>query len=154
MLSRIMTIAVAGALASGAVIPVPASAQYYDGGSYQQVRHHGWHGDRWGRGDDRGGYGGGYQGGRGSYGRGGYGGGYYGGGRGYYADRGYYRGNGGRYYGRRYRCDRGTGGTIVGAIAGGLLGNAVVGRHGDRTAGTIVGAGAGALVGRGIDRNC
>ena len=55
--------------------------------------------------------------------------------------------------GRGYRCDRGTGGTIIGAIAGGLLGNGVAGR-GDRTIGTMVGAGAGALAGRAIDRDC
>src|SRR3546814_17906693 len=61
------------------------------------------------------------------------------------ADRRYYRG---------YRCDSGTGGTILGAIAGGLLGNEVVGRYGDRTAGALVGAGVGALAGRAIDRDC
>lgn len=74
----------------------------------------------------------------------------------------YYRGD--RYYeGRRYRdhrryngynCRRsGTTGTIVGAIAGGLLGREVVGRRGDRTAGAIVGAGVGALAGRAIDKS-
>lgn len=75
----------------------------------------------------------------------------------YYADRGYY---GRGYYGRGrgyYRCDRGTGGTIVGAIAGGLLGNEV-GRgrygYGDGTAGAIIGGGLGALAGRAIDRDC
>jgi hypothetical protein len=69
---------------------------------------------------------------------------------GYYADRGYYRGND-RYY-RGYRCrDNGTGGTIIGAIAGGLLGNEVAGR-GDRTTGAILGAGVGALAGRAIDK--
>ncbi|MGI9362348.1 MAG: glycine zipper 2TM domain-containing protein [Parasphingorhabdus sp.] len=55
---------------------------------------------------------------------------------------------------RRYReCDRGTGGTIIGAIAGGLLGNEVAGR-GDKTVGTIIGGAAGALAGRAIDGNC
>ncbi|UAK24465.1 glycine zipper 2TM domain-containing protein [Sphingomonas nostoxanthinifaciens] len=59
------------------------------------------------------------------------------------------------YYGgyHRYRCDRGTGGAIVGAIAGGLLGNVVAGR-GDRGIGTLFGAGAGALAGRAVDRHC
>jgi uncharacterized protein YcfJ len=54
-----------------------------------------------------------------------------------------------------YRCrkSKGTTGLIVGAVAGGLLGRAVVGRYGDRTAGAIVGAGAGALAGRAIDRS-
>ncbi len=59
-------------------------------------------------------------------------------------DRNYYRGQ---------RCDKGTGGTIIGAIAGGLLGHEVVGRRGDKTAGTIIGAGVGALAGRAIDRS-
>jgi outer membrane lipoprotein SlyB len=63
----------------------------------------------------------------------------------YYGDRRIYRHD---------RCDRGTGGTIIGAIAGGLLGNTAVGRYGDKTAGTIVGAGVGALAGRAIDRDC
>ncbi|MBV9841435.1 MAG: glycine zipper 2TM domain-containing protein [Sphingomonadaceae bacterium] len=97
-------------------------------------------------------------------------GGYYGGApaqhrEGGYGDRGYYGGRAG-YYGAgygydggdrggygRYRCDRGTGGTIIGAIAGGLLGNAVAGYR-DRTTGTVLGAGAGALIGRSIDRDC
>ena len=62
-----------------------------------------------------------------------------------------------RQYDRRYqnhygqRCS-GTTGTILGAIAGGLLGRAIDGGR-DRTVGTIVGAGAGALAGRAIDRN-
>lgn len=68
-----------------------------------------------------------------------------------YDDRRYYdRSN--RYY-RNDRCNKGTGGLIIGAIAGGLLGRAVVGHRGDRTAGTIIGAGAGALAGRAIDRS-
>lgn len=59
-----------------------------------------------------------------------------------------------RYRDRRYRgCDRGTGGTIIGAIAGGLLGNEVAGR-GSRTEGTIIGGAVGALAGRAIDGNC
>ncbi len=56
---------------------------------------------------------------------------------------------------RDYRhCDRGTGGTILGAIAGGLLGNAAVGRRGNNTAGTLARAGIGALAGNAIDRDC
>ncbi|NJC34551.1 hypothetical protein GGR88_002065 [Sphingomonas jejuensis] len=62
-----------------------------------------------------------------------------------------YRGN--RYDNRYCRRSDGTTGTIIGAIAGGLLGREVVGRRGDRTAGAIVGAGAGALAGRAIDRS-
>jgi uncharacterized protein YcfJ len=58
-----------------------------------------------------------------------------------------------RYAYRGERCDSGTGGTIVGAIAGGLLGHEVVGRRGDRTAGTIIGGAVGALAGNAIDRS-
>jgi hypothetical protein len=54
----------------------------------------------------------------------------------------------------REQCDRGSAGTILGAIAGGLLGNAAIGRHGNHAAGTLAGAGAGALVGHTADRDC
>ncbi len=79
------------------------------------------------------------------------------GGDGYYGRQSYAYG-GDRYYdrGRYYRGDRcrrdGSTGTILGAIAGGLIGNGVAGR-GDRTLGTVIGAGGGALVGRSIDRD-
>jgi hypothetical protein len=84
--------------------------------------------------------------------------------QGYYDDAGYNRdreyrnydrGNRDYDYDRGYRdqrCSKGTGGLIIGAIAGGLLGREVVGRRGDRTAGTILGAGVGALAGRAIDK--
>jgi uncharacterized protein YcfJ len=65
-----------------------------------------------------------------------------------------YRDN--RHRDRRWddrRCRDGSTGTIVGAIAGGLLGRTVDTR-GDRTAGTVVGGVGGALAGRAIDRNC
>jgi hypothetical protein len=133
MFAKTLTLAAA---AFGALTMAPAAAEarnydrgysgrYYDGGYYQPVRQY--RGDR-----------------------------YYGG------DRRYYRGDryrGDRYYGGRryYRggCrDKGTGGTIIGAIAGGLLGNEVAGRRGDGTTGAIIGAGVGALAGRAIDRNC
>jgi len=52
------------------------------------------------------------------------------------------------------RCDSGSVGTILGAIAGGLLGNAATGRHGNHAAGTLAGAGAGALIGHTADRDC
>jgi hypothetical protein len=76
----------------------------------------------------------------------------------YHGDRGYYTHRGYRdrgYYrpARDNRCDKGDGGTVIGAIAGGLLGHEVAGR-GDRTLGTIIGAGVGAVAGRAIDRNC
>ena len=68
--------------------------------------------------------------------------------RDYRSNRNYYRGDR-----RNYRqCDKGTGGTIIGAIAGGLAGHEIAGR-GDRTVGTIIGGAAGALAGRAIDRN-
>ena len=79
-------------------------------------------------------------------------GGYY---NGYDRDYRSYRGNDRSYRGYNYRnrkCNDGDGGTIVGAIAGGLLGNTIAGR-GDRTVGTILGAGVGALAGRAIDRS-
>lgn len=73
-------------------------------------------------------------------------------------DQGYGRGGYPDRYGydrpgyRDARCDRGTGGAIIGAIAGGLLGNVVSSRH-DRTLGTVLGAGAGALAGNAIGRS-
>ena len=116
----------------------------------------GWYGDRYESRDD--GYRN-YQ--RGDYYRGGYEnsrGGYYRGDQGNrdqaYRNQGY-RGQSG-YRGDRYdRCGSGNGtaGTIIGAIAGGLLGHEVVGRRGDRTAGTIVGGAVGAVAGRAIDKS-
>jgi len=66
----------------------------------------------------------------------------------------YYGRSGRHYYNYRARekCRDGDGGTIVGAIAGGLLGNSVAGR-GDRTLGAVLGAAGGALAGRAIDRS-
>ena len=53
----------------------------------------------------------------------------------------------------RYRCrGNGTAGALIGAIAGGLLGNGLSGR-GDHTFGTVLGAGAGALAGNAIGRS-
>lgn len=68
---------------------------------------------------------------------------------------GYYRDQARHYRGDRpYRCRRdGTTGTIIGAIAGGLIGNSVAGRRGDRTAGTIIGGAVGALAGNAIDKS-
>jgi uncharacterized protein YcfJ len=58
-----------------------------------------------------------------------------------------------RYYANNQRCrDNGTGGTVIGAIAGGLLGHEVAGRRGDKTAGVIIGGAVGALAGRAIDK--
>ncbi len=136
MLRKFFMTATAAAIAVTAMAPVAAEAHYYDGrdGYYQQVDHY--RGDR----------------------------GYYrGGNRGYYAqDRGYYAQDRGYYGGRGYRGEsrcrgNGTTGTILGAIAGGLLGHEIGnGRYDNRdgTAGTVIGAGVGALAGRSIDRNC
>lgn len=78
-------------------------------------------------------------------------------------DRGYdrsdyreYRGNDRRYNYRNNRnnrrgCDN-TGGTIVGALAGGLLGHTIAGR-GDRTLGAVLGAAGGGLAGNAIDKS-
>jgi hypothetical protein len=76
--------------------------------------------------------------------------------RGY--DRGYNNHRYDRYDRRDYRyndrrCRDGSTGTVLGAIAGGLLGRTVDTR-GDRTAGTVIGGLGGGLAGRAIDRNC
>jgi Glycine zipper 2TM domain len=77
-----------------------------------------------------------------------------------YYDDGYYDYRDRDYnYSRRdrgYRCDKGTGGTIIGAVAGGLAGREIA-RRGNRTEGAIIGAAVGALAGRAIDKadsNC
>ena len=65
------------------------------------------------------------------------------------ADDRVYRGNDGRYYCRR---SDGTTGLIIGAGAGGILGNVIDGGS-SRTVGTLLGAAAGALAGRAIDQS-
>ena len=60
-----------------------------------------------------------------------------------------YRGKDGRYYCRR---SDGTTGLVVGAIAGGVLGN-IIAPGNSETLGTILGAGGGALIAREIARN-
>lgn len=76
--------------------------------------------------------------------------------RGYRDDGRDYRRDDRRYDDRRYynrsRCRTGNTGTILGAIAGGLLGNGIAGR-GDRTLGTVLGAGGGALAGHAIEKD-
>ncbi|SKB89660.1 glycine zipper 2TM domain-containing protein [Sphingopyxis flava] len=68
------------------------------------------------------------------------------------ADRRYYNNRNYRNDRRHYRqCDKGTGGTIIGAVAGGLAGHEIAGR-GDKTVGTIIGGAIGALAGRAIDK--
>jgi hypothetical protein len=56
-----------------------------------------------------------------------------------------------RSYCEQRAHDRKVGGTIVGALAGGLLGNAVS-HGGGKTGGTILGAGAGAVIGNTMAR--
>lgn len=123
------SIAIIGAALATAATAVPAQAQYYGGGDrYAGQRYYG---DRYDR----------YQDGRYRD--------YYRDGRGYRTSRAYYGRDG-----YAYRCrSNGTTGTILGAIVGGLLGDAAVGRRGDGTAGAIVGGGVGALAGRAIERN-
>lgn len=59
-----------------------------------------------------------------------------------------YRGQDGRYY---CRNSDGTTGLVIGAIAGGVIGNRIA--QGDsEVLGTIIGAAGGALLGRAIDR--
>jgi len=60
-----------------------------------------------------------------------------------------YRGNDGRYYCKR---NDGTTGLVVGAVAGGVLGNVIDGGH-SRSVGTILGAILGGAAGRSIDKN-
>lgn len=60
-----------------------------------------------------------------------------------------YRGQDGRYYCRR---SDGTTGLIVGAVAGGALGN-VIAPGGSELVGTVLGAISGGVVGRSVDRN-
>jgi Glycine zipper 2TM domain len=62
--------------------------------------------------------------------------------RGYYGDRREYR---------RSRCGSGTGGTIIGAVVGGLAGREIA-RRGNRTEGAVIGAAAGALAGRALGK--
>lgn len=70
--------------------------------------------------------------------------------RDYRRDRQYQNDN---YRNDNQRCrNSGTGGTIIGAVAGGLLGNQVA-RRGNRTEGSIIGAAVGALAGRAIDKS-
>ncbi len=76
------------------------------------------------------------------------------------AQRGYHRGDRysqGYYRGRddyraRQRCKDGGTGTIVGAIAGGLLGRTIDTR-GDRTLGTVLGGVGGAVAGNAIEKS-
>ena len=120
--------AIALATATTGLVPATADAQRYRGDryAYDQAYNDGYNGggyyDRSYRGDRR------YQ-----------------GARQYRDQRGYYRN-------RNQRCNSGTTGTIVGAIAGGLLGRSIDGGR-DRAAGTIIGGAAGALAGRAVGKS-
>lgn len=154
MINKLVSTAVLAATVAGITMPVAAQAKHYDRSGYVESRYD--DDDRYERRDDRRAYayGNDYQ-------------------RRYYQSQRYddrrydqrrysrqYPSNG--YSNRAYRgdtygyqtrrCSNGSTGTILGAIAGGLIGNSVAGR-GDRTLGTVLGGGAGALAGRAIDRN-
>ena len=111
------------------------------------------------RAGDRGGYGGGYQGGPGRYpddrDEGGYDPSrYYRGGPNYQprvlaSDDRVYRGSDGRYYCKR---NDGTTGLILGAVGGGVLGNVIDGGH-SRAVGTLLGGAIGAIAGKSIDQS-
>ncbi len=60
-----------------------------------------------------------------------------------------YRGSDGRYYCKR---SDGTTGLVVGALAGGVLGDIIAPRH-SKTLGVILGASGGAIAGAAIDSN-
>ncbi len=53
---------------------------------------------------------------------------------------------------QQHQADNRAAGTVIGAIAGGLLGNAVS-RGGGRTGGTIIGAAGGAIIGNQLARS-
>lgn len=143
-----------GLMTLGGLTAAPAAARDHDG--YGR----GWDGGYDRGGYDRGGYGGGYEHGydrgydrgyRGYRGPAAYPGPVVYGGPAYYRP-GYYR-DAPRYRGNAYRCrDNGVGGALIGAVAGGLLGNSVAER-GDRTTGAVLGAAIGAVAGHAIDRN-
>jgi uncharacterized protein YcfJ len=123
MMKQLSIAAAALAMGTTAMVPAAADAQRYYGERYAYDRSY----------DD-------------GYNRGGY--------RDGYRDRGnrQYRGDRGYYRNRNQRCNSGTTGTIVGAIAGGLLGRSIDSR-GDRATGTILGGAAGALAGRAVGRS-
>lgn len=127
MIKKLSFAAVALAIGAGAMVPAaPAAAQdyRYQRGDYYDQQYRGYDS----RYDNRGYYNNGYD------------------NRGYYDNRRNYR----RNFDNR-RCNDGTGGAIIGAIAGGLLGNTVAGR-GDRGIGTVLGALGGGVAGRAIER--
>lgn len=73
-------------------------------------------------------------------------------------ERHYYRTDNGIRYWRDdrggYRCRRsdGTVGTLIGGVAGALVGRSID-THGDRTTGTVLGAAAGALIGHEVAKS-
>lgn len=143
MIKKIGMVGAALATMAGATVAAtPAQAQYYGRGYDRSYSDRGYYGRAYDRSySDRGSYGDRSYDQRRTY------DGYYG--RGYQDGRRYYDGR--RY---SYRCrSNGTTGTVLGAIVGGLLGDAAVGRRGDGTAGAIVGAGVGALAGRAVERS-
>lgn len=68
----------------------------------------------------------------------------------YYNDRAYYGGQS-AYANGVCRKDSNTGGTVLGALAGGVAGN-VIAQRGDKTLGTAIGALGGGILGRELDK--
>jgi hypothetical protein len=123
------------ALATLLSVAVPAAPALADRHDHDRGRHHGWHKQKhWSKHGSR-----------------------------WYPERHYrrgrewrlgrndriYRGYDGRYYCRR---SDGTTGLIIGALAGGALGNALSNGH-SATLATLLGAAGGGLIGRSIDRD-
>jgi len=139
MLKKIALLAAATS-ATFVALPAAAEAQRYGNGYGYDSRYQNqnqYRTDRYGRTYDR--YG------RQVYANNNYGNGSYGNNGGYYG-----RSNSNQY-GTQRRCS-GTTGTIVGGIAGALLGREVAGYR-NRTTGTIVGGAVGALAGRAVDKS-
>ena len=133
MLKQFTIAALALTTAATGLVPAAADAQRYGHRyAYEQASRDGYNGDGY--------YDRGYRGDRYADSR--------------YSDRGYreYRDDRGYYRNRNQRCNSGTTGTIVGAIAGGLLGRSIDGGR-DRAAGTIIGGAAGALAGRAVGKS-
>jgi hypothetical protein len=147
MLKKI-ALAAAATSATFVVLPAAAQAQWggYNDSRYDSRYEQAYRTDRYGRTYDR--YGNRVRTNSGYYGNNGY----------YGADNGYY-GRSTRYN-DRYRTCSGTTGTIVGGVAGALLGREITrgnggyySRGGSGTTGAIIGGAVGALAGRAIDKS-
>jgi hypothetical protein len=156
MLKKMALIAAATA-STFAVMPVAAQAQYYGGSynrgynnSYSNGYNDSYRTDRYGRTYTYDRYGNRVYVNSGSY----------GGSNGYYGQSSNYYGRNSGYYDQGYRRCSGTTGTIIGGVAGALLGREVgrgggsyYSRGGSGTTGAILGGAVGALAGRSIDKS-